>query len=66
MKRITLEFPDTRSLWAFAQALQTEFIQINSIERRLTCYCTDEQISIALLQHHAQIIDEVEARTAKP
>jgi len=64
MRRITLLFPDTKSLWAFAQTLQSESIQINSTERKLSCYCSDGEISKALLQYKAEIVDEVEERSA--
>ena len=55
-------FPDTASLWAFAKTLQSDFIQINSTERKLTCHCSDGEISRALTQFRAQILDEVEER----
>jgi hypothetical protein len=63
MKRITLLFPDTKSLWAFAQTLQSEFIQINSKEKKLSCYCSDGEVSRALMQYNAEIVDEVEERS---
>jgi hypothetical protein len=62
MKRVTLLFPDTKSLWAFAQTLQGDDVQINSTEKKLTCYCSDGEISKALTQYRAQIVDEVEER----
>jgi len=62
MRRVTLLFPDTKSLWAFAQTLQSENIQINSTERKLSCYCSDGEISKALMQYKAEIVDEVEER----
>jgi hypothetical protein len=64
MKKITLLFPDTKSLWAFAQTLRSEFIQINSNENRLTCACSDGEISRAMMQFNAEIVDEVEERPA--
>lgn len=63
MKKITLLFRDTRSLWAFAQTLRSDFIQINSTENKLTCTCSDGEISRALMQFNAEIVDEVEERT---
>jgi hypothetical protein len=63
MRRVTLLFPDTRSLWAFAQTLQSEDIQINSTERKLSCHCSDGEISKALMQFQAEIVDEVEERS---
>ena len=63
MRRVTLQFPDTKSLWAFAQTLQSEFIQINSTERTLTCNCSDHEVSKALMQYNAEIVDEVEERS---
>jgi len=63
MKRVTLLFPNTKSLWAFAQTLQGEHIQINSNERRLTCHCSDGEISKALMLYNAEIVDEVEERS---
>lgn len=62
MRRVTLQFPDTRSLWAFAQTLPGDHIQINSTERKLICYCSEQEISRALLQYNATIVDEVEER----
>ncbi|MGZ3853803.1 MAG: hypothetical protein ACXVLT_04865 [Flavisolibacter sp.] len=62
MRKITLSFPDTRSLWAFAQTLQSEFIQINSTESRLTCNCSEPEISKALMHYKAVIVEEVEER----
>ena len=62
MRRVTLLFPDTKSLWAFAQALRADHIQINSIENKLTCNCSDAETSKALLQFNAEIVDEVEER----
>lgn len=58
-------FPDAKSLWAFAQILQSEFVQINSTERKLTCNCSDHEISKALLYYKAEIVDEVEERKQK-
>lgn len=65
MRRVTLVFRDTKTLWAFAQTLRTEFIQINSIENKITCHCSDGQISTALMQFNAEIIDETEERPTK-
>jgi hypothetical protein len=65
MKRVTLLFPDTKSLWAFAQTLQGDHIQINSSERKLTCNCTETEISKALIQYSAEIVDETEERNHK-
>jgi len=62
MKRVTLLFPDTKSLWAFAQTLQSNNIEINSAEKKLSCSCSDAEISKALVQFNAQIVDEVEER----
>ena len=64
MRRVTLVFPDTKALWAFAQTLRSEFIQINSTENKLTCNCSDGEISKALMQFNAEIVDEVEERSA--
>lgn len=63
MRRVTLLFPDTKLLWAFAQTLQSENIQINSTERKLSCHCSDGEISKALMQFHAEIVEEVEERS---
>lgn len=63
MRKVTLLFRDTRSLWAFAQTLQSEFIQINSTEIKLICHCSDGEISKAVLQYQAEIVDEVEERS---
>jgi hypothetical protein len=65
MKRVTLQFPDTRSLWSFAQTLQSDHITINSTEKRITCYCSDPEVSKALMQFNATIVDEVEERNYK-
>jgi hypothetical protein len=65
MRQITLLFPDTKSLWAFAQALQNNHIQINSTERKLTCNCSDAEVSKAIMQYNAEIVDEVEERNQK-
>jgi hypothetical protein len=65
MKRVTLLFPDTRSLWAFAQTLQSNYIQINSTERKMTCHCSEVEISKALMQFNAEIVDEIEERNQK-
>lgn len=62
MKRVTLLFPDTKSLWAFAQTLQSESIQINSTEKKLSCYCSDGEVSKAVMHYKAEIVDEVEER----
>jgi hypothetical protein len=64
MRRVTLIFPDTNALWAFAQTLRSEFIEINSTQNKLTCNCSDGEISRALMQFQANIIDEVEERPA--
>jgi hypothetical protein len=64
MKRVTLVFPDTNTLWAFAQTLRSEFIEINSTENKLTCNCSDGEISRAVMQFQANIVDEVEERSA--
>jgi hypothetical protein len=63
MRRVTLLFPDQKSLWAFAQTLQSEYIQINSTERKLICHCSDGEISKALMQYKAEIVDEGEERS---
>ncbi|HWI92994.1 MAG TPA: hypothetical protein VNT20_17070 [Flavisolibacter sp.] len=63
MKKITLLFPDTKSLWAFAQTLRSEFIQINSTDNKLTCTCSEVEITKALMHFNAEIVDEVEERT---
>jgi hypothetical protein len=65
MKRVTLLFPDTKSLWAFAQTIQGNNIQVNSTERKLTCNCSDAEVSKAMIQYNAQIVDEVEDRNHK-
>ena len=62
MTRVTLLFPDTMSLWAFAEILRGDHIQINSNERKLSCNCSDAEISKALMQYQAEIVDELEAR----
>ena len=64
MKRITLLFPDTKSLWAFAQTLQGNHILINSTEKKLTCNCSEAEVSNALMRYHAQIVDEIEERSS--
>jgi hypothetical protein len=63
MRRVTLIFPDTNALWAFAQTLRSEFIEINSTENKLTCNCSDGEISRAVMQFRANIVDEVEERS---
>lgn len=63
MRRVTLIFPNTNALWAFAQTLRSEYIEINSTENKLTCNCSDGEISRALMQFNAKIVDEVEERT---
>jgi hypothetical protein len=65
MRRVTLLFPDTKSLWTFAQTLQSNHIQIDSSERKLTCNCSDTEVSKAIMQYNAEIIDEVEERNQK-
>jgi|InoplaM2AM_1038554.scaffolds.fasta_scaffold04127_1 hypothetical protein len=65
MRRVTLLFPDTKSLWAFAQTLQSNHIQIDSSERKLTCNCSDAEVSKAIMQYNAEIVDEVEERNQK-
>ena len=65
MRRVTLLFPDTKSLWACAQTLQSSSIQINSTERKLTCNCSDAEVSNAIIQYNAEIVDEVEDRNHK-
>ena len=62
MKRVTLQFPDTKSLWAFAQLLTAEHIYINSTDLKITCNCTERDISKALIEYNAIIVDEVEKR----
>jgi hypothetical protein len=65
MKRVTLLFHDTRNLWSFAQTLQSKDIHINSTEKKLTCNCSDGEISTAIMDYDAQILDEVEERNHK-
>jgi hypothetical protein len=65
MKRVTFLFPNAKSLWAFAQTLQSNHIQINSTERKLTCNCPDIEVSKAIIQYNAQIVDEIEDRNQK-
>lgn len=57
-----MSFPDARSLWTFVQNLQAEFIQVNSKELKLICDCSENDVSKALMQFNAQIVDEVEER----
>jgi hypothetical protein len=63
MTKVTLLFPDTKLLWAFAQTLRSDFIQINSTENKITCSCSDVEISKALIHFNAKIVDEVERRS---
>jgi hypothetical protein len=63
MTKVTLLFPDTKLLWAFAQTLRSAFIQINSTENKITCSCSEGEISKALIHFSAQIVDEVEKRS---
>lgn len=65
MKRVTLLFSDTKSLWTFAQTLQGNHIQINSNEKKLTCTCSETEISKAVIQYNAEIVEEVEERNYK-
>lgn len=65
MKRITLAFPSLHLLWNFAQTLQTHYIQINSIERKLVCDCGEADVSRAIMQFQAEIVDEVEDRKVR-
>lgn len=62
MTRITLVFPDAGSLWAFSKTLRSDYIQINSTEKKITCHCSDAEITNAMMQYGAEIIDEVEER----
>jgi redox-regulated HSP33 family molecular chaperone len=65
MKRVTLLFPDTKSLWAFAHTLSTNNVHVNNTALTLNCNCSEDDVSKALMQFDAQIIDEVEERSRK-
>jgi hypothetical protein len=65
MKRVTLMFPDTKSLWSFAQTLRSNSIHVNSTILTITCNCTETDVSKAVLQFDAKILDEIEERTYK-
>ena len=55
VKRIQLVFPDTARLWAFAQTLHTNNIEINSRLGTLVCDCTEIEIEQALYHFGAKI-----------
>lgn len=63
MRKVTLLFPDLSSLWSFAQTLQADHVHVDSTERKITCSCSDVDITRALIEFKAKIIDEVEERT---
>jgi hypothetical protein len=63
MKRVTLRFPDASSLHAFTQLLHPEHSNVSIEEQLLTCNCSEQQISQALMHYRAQIVDEVEERS---
>jgi redox-regulated HSP33 family molecular chaperone len=65
MKRITLQFRDTKSLWNFAQTLRTNHILVDSTALTLSCDCSEDDVSKAIMQFDAKIIDEVEERSRK-
>jgi redox-regulated HSP33 family molecular chaperone len=65
MKRVTLLFPNTKSLWAFAQTLSTNNVHVNSTALTLNCDCSEDDVSKALMQFDAKIIEEVEERRRK-
>jgi hypothetical protein len=58
MKRITLQFPDTQSLWAFAQTVKANYIRVNSTENKLTCNCSDSEIERSQKKYKAEIETE--------
>jgi len=62
MRRVTFLFPDTSSLWNFAQTLQSHSIGINSTQKKLICDCSETEISKALIHYNAVILDEIEER----
>jgi redox-regulated HSP33 family molecular chaperone len=65
MKRITLQFRDTKSLWNFAQTLRTNNVHVNRTALTINCDCSEDEVSKALMQFDAKIIDEVEERSRK-
>jgi hypothetical protein len=57
MKRVTLQFPDLHLLWSFVQTLRSPNIEINTIDRVLSCNCTDTDVTEAIGRYRAKLVD---------
>ena len=58
LEKIHLVFPDLRALWAFVESLSARNLEINTGKKTLTCFCHQQDISIAISKFKAIAIDE--------
>lgn len=60
---ISLQFPDMRLLWQFAQKLACKSIEINTRTFILNCDCSSEEITVATTQYKARILEGISIKT---
>jgi len=61
---ISLQFPDMRLLWQFAQTLTSKSIEINTHTNMLICDCSTEEITLATTQYRARILEGVSLKNS--
>jgi hypothetical protein len=55
MKKTTLIFLSLNDLWDFRQAIQANYIEINTKNKSITCDCSKEHIDLAINKFHAKV-----------
>ena len=60
LQKIHLVFPDLRTLWTFAESLTDRNMQINTEKKTLTCFCDQDDISLATSGFNAIIVEKPE------
>ena len=55
MQKTTLVFLSLKDLWEFRQAIQANYIEINTKNKSITCECSKAHIELAVEQFNAKI-----------
>ncbi|MBB1285372.1 hypothetical protein HRH25_13390 [Flavisolibacter sp. BT320] len=53
--KVTIAFPSILKLWSFKQILHKRPIHTNIFKKRITCTCTEEEITLATSLYCARI-----------
>lgn len=56
--KVTIAFPSILTLWSFKQLLNKRPIQTSILKKRITCTCSEEEITLATGLYHARIETE--------